>query len=61
MPQRFPDRAIVRFPPGMLARVRAVLCPGEDRGAFILAATALRAYAGLAKSRTAPGEEGGPA
>ena len=37
---RFPDRAIVRFPPGMLARVEAVLKPGEDRGAFILAATA---------------------
>jgi hypothetical protein len=40
MQKRFPDRAIVRFPPGMLARVEAVLRPGEDRGAFILAATA---------------------
>jgi hypothetical protein len=40
MPKRFPDRAIVRFPPGMLTRLDAVLKPGEDRGAFILAATA---------------------
>ncbi len=40
MQKRFPDRAIIRFPPGMLARVEAVLRPGEDRGAFILAATA---------------------
>jgi hypothetical protein len=40
MQKRFPGRAIVRFPPGMLARVEAVLRPGEDRGAFILAATA---------------------
>jgi hypothetical protein len=40
MPKRFPDRAIVRFPPGMLARLDTVLKPGEDRGAFILAATA---------------------
>jgi hypothetical protein len=35
MPKRFPDRTIVRFPPGMLARLEAVLKPGED-----LAATA---------------------
>jgi hypothetical protein len=40
MQKRFPDRAIVRSPPGMLARVEAVLRHGEDRGAFILAATA---------------------
>jgi hypothetical protein len=40
MQKRFPDRAIVRFPPGMLARVEAVLKPGECRGAFILTATA---------------------
>jgi hypothetical protein len=40
MQKRFPDRAIVRFPLGMLARVDAVLKPGECRAAFILAATA---------------------
>jgi hypothetical protein len=40
MQKRFPDRAIVRFPPGMLARVEAVLKPGECRAAFILATTA---------------------
>lgn len=40
MPKRFPDHAIVRFPLGMLARLDAVLKPGEDRAAFILAATA---------------------
>jgi hypothetical protein len=38
--KRFPERVIVRFPPGMLARVEAVLRPGECRAAFILAATA---------------------
>jgi hypothetical protein len=40
MPKRFPDRAIVCFPPGMLARLDTVLKPGEDRATFILAATA---------------------
>jgi hypothetical protein len=40
MPKRFRDRATVRFPPGMLTRFDAVLKPGADRVAFILAATA---------------------
>ncbi len=40
MQKRFPDRAIVRFPAGMLARLDAAQKPGEDRSAFILAATA---------------------
>jgi hypothetical protein len=40
VPKRFPDRAIVRFPPGMLDRVAAVLKPGEDWSRFILAAVA---------------------
>jgi hypothetical protein len=40
IPKRFPDRAIIPFPPGILSRLDAVLKPGEDRAAFILAATA---------------------
>jgi hypothetical protein len=38
--KRFPDRAIIRFQPGMLARRDAMLKPDEDRVALILAATA---------------------
>jgi hypothetical protein len=53
MQKRFAGRAIVRFPLGMLARVKAVLKPGECRATFILAATAA-ALRKVEQKRAAP-------
>lgn len=58
MPKRFPDRAIGRFLPAMLACLDTVLKPGEDCAAFILAATAAALRKAEAAKKAATGWTG---